>query len=88
MVSIVEKVCHDVVIHEIPGILRCFQYINPTLNDKTKSLATEGINLRGMWLHDNVIDVNRIETNDIAAVLRTYGKYTRCFYRNSQKEML
>ncbi|RUS34142.1 DNA-directed RNA polymerase I complex large subunit Nuc1 [Jimgerdemannia flammicorona] len=73
MVSIVEKVCHDVIIHEIPGISRCFQYINPTENDKTKSLATEGVNLRGMWLYNDVIDVNKISTNDIAAMLRTYG---------------
>lgn len=27
----------------------------------------------GMWRHSDLIDVNYIDTNDIAAILRTYG---------------
>lgn len=35
MVALVEKICHDVIVHEIKGIARCFPYINPTENDKS-----------------------------------------------------
>lgn len=37
MVALVEKICHDVVVHEIKGISRCFPYINQTENDKSVS---------------------------------------------------
>jgi DNA-directed RNA polymerase I subunit RPA1 len=35
MVALVEKICHDVIVHEIKGISRCFPYINQTENDKS-----------------------------------------------------
>ena len=102
MVALVEKICHDVIVHEIKGISRCFPYINQTENDKSvcilpcltlripcvcldhvywpvfianlqRKLQTEGVNLQGLWQYADIIDVNCIDTNDIAAVLRTYG---------------
>lgn len=36
-------------------------------------MQTEGVNLIGMWSHSDLIDINYIDTNDIAAILRTYG---------------
>jgi DNA-directed RNA polymerase I subunit RPA1 len=36
-------------------------------------LQTEGVNLKGLWQFADIIDVSCIDTNDIAAVLRTYG---------------
>ena len=38
-----------------------------------KQLQTEGVNLRGMWNHSDLLDINFIDTNDIAAILQTYG---------------
>ncbi|CAM0140636.1 hypothetical protein VKS41_006661 [Umbelopsis sp. WA50703] len=73
MVALVEKICHEVIVHEIKGISRCFPYINPTENDKSRKLQTEGVNLKGLWQFADIIDVSCIDTNDIAAVLRTYG---------------
>ncbi|KAI7865933.1 hypothetical protein BDF14DRAFT_1819412 [Spinellus fusiger] len=73
MVNLVEKACARVIVHEIKGIDRCFEYVNPTENDTQKRLQTEGVNLRGMWAHSHIFDVNEIDTNDIAAILRTYG---------------
>ncbi|KAI9278023.1 hypothetical protein BY458DRAFT_452613 [Sporodiniella umbellata] len=73
MVSLIEKSCARVVVHEVKGISKCFEYINPTENDTSKRLQTEGVNLRGMWAFSDIIDVNYIDTNDIAAILRTYG---------------
>ncbi|KAI8343954.1 hypothetical protein BC941DRAFT_491756 [Chlamydoabsidia padenii] len=73
MVNLIESACDKVIVHEIAGIERCFEYINPTENDTSKRLQTEGVNLQGMWSHSDLIDINYIDTNDIAAILRTYG---------------
>ncbi|KAI8373798.1 hypothetical protein BD560DRAFT_488983 [Blakeslea trispora] len=73
MVGLVEEACTRTVVHEIKGIQTCFEYVNPTENDTSKRLQTEGVNLRGMWAHSDLIDVNFIDTNDIAAILNTYG---------------
>ncbi|CAO3608899.1 unnamed protein product [Cunninghamella echinulata] len=73
MVNLIEKTCDRVIIHEVAGIQRCFEYVNPTENDTSKRLQTEGVNLRGMWSYSDLIDINYIDTNDIAAILRTYG---------------
>ena len=37
------------------------------------NLGTDGVNLAGLWDLYSMIDLDQIETNDIAAVLRTYG---------------
>ncbi|KAI9488674.1 hypothetical protein BDB00DRAFT_877143 [Zychaea mexicana] len=73
MASLIEKVCPRVVVHEIKGIQRCFEYLNRIENDTSKQLQTEGVNLRGMWNHSDLLDINFIDTNDIAAILNTYG---------------
>jgi DNA-directed RNA polymerase I subunit RPA1 len=38
MVSLIEKSCARVVVHEVKGISKCFEYINPTENDTSVSL--------------------------------------------------
>ncbi|KAI8069916.1 hypothetical protein BC940DRAFT_17801 [Gongronella butleri] len=73
MVQFAEQAAGKAVVHEVKGIDRCFEYINPQENDKTKRLQTEGVNLRGMWAHSDLIEVNDIDTNSIGAVLETYG---------------
>jgi DNA-directed RNA polymerase I subunit RPA1 len=37
MVNLVETSCEKVIVHQIPGIQRCFEYINPTENDTSVS---------------------------------------------------
>lgn len=73
MVGLIEESCARTVVHEIKGIQTCFEYVNPTENDTSKRLQTEGVNLRGMWPFADLIDVNYIDTNDIGAILNTYG---------------
>jgi hypothetical protein len=36
-------------------------------------VTTDGVNFAAVWQHADKIDVNKIESNDIAAILRTYG---------------
>lgn len=37
MVNLIEKTCDRVIIHEVAGIQRCFEYVNPTENDTSVS---------------------------------------------------
>ncbi|ABN68025.2 alpha subunit of RNA polymerase I [Scheffersomyces stipitis CBS 6054] len=71
MVNIVEDLCRKVVVREIPQIGRCV-HPQPDASGK-RILTTEGVNFRAMWDQDDFIDVNNITSNDVAAVLRTYG---------------
>ncbi|ORZ31924.1 hypothetical protein BCR44DRAFT_1539185 [Catenaria anguillulae PL171] len=73
MVQLVEQAVHKTLLHEIPGIDRCYPVQNEAADDKTVRVGTDGVNLRAMWTFDDVIDVHQIYTNDIAAILRTYG---------------
>ncbi|SCV71244.1 BQ2448_2832 [Microbotryum intermedium] len=75
LVGIVEGVCRQTVIHEIPGISRCFvAKVAASKDAAQRNCMTEGVNLRATWHfgHD-VVDLNNIYTNDIGAILRTYG---------------
>lgn len=71
MVNIVEELCRKVVVREIPNIGRC---LHPAPGaDNKRVLTTEGVNFQLMWEMDDFIDVNSITSNDVAAVLNTYG---------------
>ncbi|KAI8923925.1 hypothetical protein BC831DRAFT_513816 [Entophlyctis helioformis] len=73
MVALAEDICHNVVIREVKGISRCYPLPNESENDKSVNVGTDGVNLRGMWEFSDVIDVHSMHTNDIAAILQTYG---------------
>lgn len=84
MAALCETLCDKIVIHEIKGIQRCFPQPNDNENDKTViylmmqtnnqvNVGTEGCNLQGVWDFAELIDINKLYTNDISAVLRTYG---------------
>ncbi|KAL8286881.1 hypothetical protein RQP46_003887 [Phenoliferia psychrophenolica] len=75
LVGIVERVCRDAIVHEISGIARCF--VGKAANENAAAdrvAVTEGVNLRACWNFGNgVVDLNKIYTNDVGAILRTYG---------------
>ncbi len=48
-------------------------YVLPGDRGDGPKVQTDGVNFESVWAHDDIIDVNGITTNDIAAVLRTYG---------------
>ncbi|ORX40060.1 hypothetical protein BD324DRAFT_254113 [Kockovaella imperatae] len=73
LVDIVERACRSAVIHEVPDIGRCMKVFDDK-GEFTRSLITEGSNLTGMHaLADELVDLDRIGSNDIAALLQTYG---------------
>ncbi|KAI7821035.1 hypothetical protein BC939DRAFT_504581 [Gamsiella multidivaricata] len=70
MVNLVTAVAPTCIVHEIKGIERVFM----SEDEKgTPQIATEGVNLKGIWEYSDLIDVNSIYSNDIGAILRTYG---------------
>lgn len=89
MISIIEAVSKKCVVREIKGLTRAFIMANDAETDTSVNfspilslisfkinLGTEGVNLMGMWdptIHNNVIDVDCISTNDVSAILKTYG---------------
>ncbi|ODV97684.1 hypothetical protein PACTADRAFT_38393 [Pachysolen tannophilus NRRL Y-2460] len=70
MVNIVEQLCNEVVVREIPNIGRC---VHPEPEKGKRVLVTEGVNFQALWEQEDFVDVNGITSNDVAAVLRTYG---------------
>jgi len=73
LVDIIERACRNSVVHEIDNIGRCMK----VYDDKgsfTRELITEGSNLRGMWaLADELVDLDRLSSNDVYAILKVYG---------------
>ena len=41
--------------------------------DGLAKVQTDGINFLGAWVHSDLLDINAIVTNDVTAVLHTYG---------------
>ncbi|KAF9582603.1 hypothetical protein BGW38_010985 [Lunasporangiospora selenospora] len=70
MVNLVSSVAPKCIVHEIKGIERVFM----SEDEKgTPQIATEGVSLKGMWDFADLIDINSIYSNDIHAILKTYG---------------
>lgn len=67
MVNIVEDICNKCVVREVPHIGRCIH------EQDSRELVTEGVNFPAMWEHDAFVDVNKVTSNDVAAVLNVYG---------------
>ncbi|EST05564.1 RNA polymerase, alpha subunit [Kalmanozyma brasiliensis GHG001] len=73
LINIVERVCRQSVIHEIPNIARVMKP-PPKAGEEGTSLTAEGINFRDLWdFGFGVVDLDNLYTNDIGAVLHTYG---------------
>ncbi|KAL4399092.1 DNA-directed 5'-3' RNA polymerase [Malassezia pachydermatis] len=73
LINVIERVCRASVVHEIPRISRMM--IPPPAPGETEvALTAEGINLPGLWdFGFGVIDLDRIYSNDIGALLSCYG---------------
>lgn len=70
MVNIIEDICRRFIVKEVPRIGRC---LHPQPENGKRVLTTEGVNFQAMWDQDDFIDVNAITSNDVYAVLQTYG---------------
>jgi DNA-directed RNA polymerase I subunit RPA1 len=81
MLNLVQDAVKKTVIQEISGVGVCTvaeEKKEETVEGKKvqkliKVIHTEGINLQAMQRYSDFIDPNKIQTNDIAAVLEVYG---------------
>ncbi|XP_067885420.1 DNA-directed RNA polymerase I subunit RPA1 [Heterodontus francisci] len=72
--SLVMSIAQNAVVYETRGITRCL--LNETTNrrgEKEFVLNTEGINLTEMFKYGDILDLNRLYSNDIHAFASTYG---------------
>lgn len=70
MVNLIEDLCYKIVVRETKNIERC---LRPTQHKDGRVMVTEGVNFKAMWQEDLFVEVDRITSNDVAAVLHTYG---------------
>ncbi|KAG8743030.1 hypothetical protein FRC10_000481 [Ceratobasidium sp. 414] len=78
LVGILEQCMRKTIIHEIPQITSVHEVKEPDPKRpgefRTKHLETTGTNFRGIWAAAaDVVDFNGITSNDIHAILCTYG---------------
>eukprot|EP00201_Polytomella_parva_P014628 CAMPEP_0175069470 /NCGR_PEP_ID=MMETSP0052_2-20121109/18211_1 /TAXON_ID=51329 ORGANISM="Polytomella parva, Strain SAG 63-3" /NCGR_SAMPLE_ID=MMETSP0052_2 /ASSEMBLY_ACC=CAM_ASM_000194 /LENGTH=1785 /DNA_ID=CAMNT_0016336545 /DNA_START=347 /DNA_END=5704 /DNA_ORIENTATION=- len=71
ILEIVERVAALTMLRQTPGIDRVY-VIEGQKGDAPK-LQTDGVAFTSAWAHSDTIDVNGILTNDVYAVLTTYG---------------
>ncbi|NXS07098.1 RPA1 polymerase, partial [Neodrepanis coruscans] len=72
--SLLSSLARSTVIHEVKGITRCL--LNESTNkegEKEFVLHTEGINLAELFRYSDVLDLNRLYSNDIHAMAKNYG---------------
>lgn len=81
LLPLVEKVCHEAIIQEVPGLQVCTVSKEKTgVKDPATNKAievpvviTQGVNLRAMHEYQSILNPHKIFTNDIAAMLEHYG---------------
>ncbi|XP_054058635.1 DNA-directed RNA polymerase I subunit RPA1 isoform X1 [Rissa tridactyla] len=72
--SLLVSLARSTVIHEVKGITRCL--LNESTNrqgEKELVLNTEGINLAELFRYSDILDLNRLYSNDIHAMAKNYG---------------
>ncbi|NXS53970.1 RPA1 polymerase, partial [Brachypteracias leptosomus] len=72
--SLLASVARSTVIHEVKGITRCL--LNESTNEhgeKELILHTEGINLVELSKYSDILNLNRLYSNDIHAMANNYG---------------
>lgn len=67
--QIVEKVLAAVEVRHVPGIARAFVLEGEDSAGQIR-LQTDGINFEGVFKYADIVDVDRITTNDVTAMLR------------------
>jgi len=72
MITIVEQILSKVLVRSMHGIEKC-TLILPKKEGEEPFLMVSGLNFKVFQHHPDIVDVNRIQTNDIYAVKLRYG---------------
>ncbi|MEW5311505.1 MAG: hypothetical protein WDW38_003214 [Sanguina aurantia] len=71
MLELVERIAAATPVRVTKGIERVY-VIEPNASEAAKC-QTDGITFPGVWAHSDIVNVNGITTNDVHAMLTTYG---------------
>ncbi|KAK9816421.1 hypothetical protein WJX72_000053 [[Myrmecia] bisecta] len=71
MLELAEKVAAQTMVRHTEGIEKC--YVIDADRGAPPKVQTDGINFVGAWQNSDVVDVDAITTNDVGAVLHTFG---------------
>lgn len=79
MLDLVEKCINETVVRQVPFVSTAFPN-PPSSSNPIATVTTEGVNLRGLWEWSScasslyaMLDLDAITSNDICAMLNTYG---------------
>ena len=85
MLTIAEDTLDKVLVRSVPNIEKC-TLIKPKNENDEPYLIVQGINFDAFYPHQNIIDINRIETNHSYALKSKYG--VEAMRANIVKEIL
>jgi DNA-directed RNA polymerase I subunit RPA1 len=72
VLALAEACLAKAVVRQVPGISRVYPVA--ATQDQEARIASEGCNIQGVWEHaSEIVNVNEIYTNDVVAILKTYG---------------
>lgn len=73
LVSLIETMAPKIVVRQTTGIKRCALSKSKEELPHPDTFEVQGINLTEMWKYLEYLDVNRLKSNDIWAILAVYG---------------
>lgn len=74
LTSVVVKQAQNAVVMETRGITRCLlNEVTTKQGNKELILNTEGINMQELFKYTNILDLNRLYSNEIHTMANTYG---------------
>ncbi|XP_056295891.1 DNA-directed RNA polymerase I subunit RPA1 [Pseudoliparis swirei] len=74
LTSVLSALAHNAVIMETKGLTRCLLGETTAKNgEKETVLNTEGINMQEMFNYGDILDINRLYSNEVHAMAKTYG---------------
>ncbi|XP_047441523.1 DNA-directed RNA polymerase I subunit RPA1 isoform X2 [Mugil cephalus] len=74
LTSVLSSLAQNAVIMETTGLTRCLLSEATTKKgEKETVLNTEGINMHEMFKYSDILDINRLYSNEVHAMAKTYG---------------
>ncbi|AWP12514.1 DNA-directed RNA polymerase [Scophthalmus maximus] len=74
LTSVLSTLAQNAVIVETKGLTRCLLSEATTkAGEKETVLNTEGINMHELFKHSDILDINRLYSNEVHAMANTYG---------------
>uniref|UniRef100_A0A3Q3FIR8 DNA-directed RNA polymerase subunit n=1 Tax=Labrus bergylta TaxID=56723 RepID=A0A3Q3FIR8_9LABR len=74
LTSVLSALAQNAVIMETKGLTRCLlSEVTTKTGEKETVLNTEGINMHELFRHSDILDINRLYSNEVHAMAKTYG---------------